>query len=70
MNKIINQFRRIYADNGSGDRDFSVQEALLKIANEKVVKATEELIKASERLNDTAIAASSASHPLDFKTLN
>lgn len=55
MNNIINQFRRIYSDNGSGDRDFSKEEAKLKEAKDKLVMATNELSRASERLNSAAL---------------
>lgn len=55
MGKILNQFRRIYSDDGRGDVDFTIQEARLKVANQKVQEATEELVRASERLNAAAM---------------
>jgi hypothetical protein len=55
MDKVFNQFRRIYADNGSGDKNFSIQEARLRAANKKLADAIEALVRASERLNNTAI---------------
>ena len=57
MDKIINQFRRIYSDNGSGDRDFSKQEAKLRQSREYLTSATQALVKSSERLNAAALAA-------------
>lgn len=54
--KTLNQFRRIYSDDGRGDVDFTNQETKLKLANERVTKATEELLKASERLNNAALS--------------
>lgn len=55
MGKIINQFRRIYSDDGSGDVDFTQQETRLRLANQKLANATQELMKASERLNSSAL---------------
>lgn len=52
MIQVINQVRRIFADNGSGDRDFSSQEARLIEAQQRVVDAANELTKASEILTD------------------
>ncbi len=57
MDKIISQFRRIYSDNGSGDMDFSKQEAKLKEARDYLTNATQTLIKSSERLNAAALSA-------------
>lgn len=57
MDKIISQFRRIYSDNGSGDMDFSKQEAKLKEARDYLINATQTLIKSSERLNAAALSA-------------
>ena len=57
MDKIINQFRRIYSDNGSGDMDFSKQEAKLKEAHDYLTNATQALVKSSERLNAAALSA-------------
>jgi hypothetical protein len=55
MDKIINQFRRIYADTGKGDIDFTEREARLKEAQNRVIDATKELVKASENLNNAAL---------------
>lgn len=60
MNDIISQFRRIYSDNGSGDHDFSAQEADLRKAHEKLAKATDDLVMASRNLNIAAIQAQSS----------
>jgi hypothetical protein len=57
MNKILNQFRRIYSDDGRHDVDFSEREEALQEAKRKVVVATTHLIKASERLNTAALKA-------------
>lgn len=51
----LNQFRRIYADNGSGDRDFTIQEIRLKLANDNLTRATQALVNASNHLNDVVI---------------
>lgn len=55
MDKILNQFRRIYADNGSGDVDFTEQETRLREATGRVITATIELVRASARLNRAAL---------------
>lgn len=60
MNNILNQFRRIYSDNGAGDHDFSAQEATLRKAQEKLTKATDDLVRASDNLNVAAILAQSS----------
>lgn len=57
MNAILSQFRRIYSDNGSGDKDFTKLEARLKKSRDNLIDATEELVKASENLNDAAMKA-------------
>jgi hypothetical protein len=50
MMQIINQFRRIYADDGRGDKDFSEQEDRLHEVHQKLVQATDLLRQASETL--------------------
>jgi len=57
MNKILNQFRRIYSDDGRHDVNFSEREEALQRARRKVVIATTHLVKASERLNAAALKA-------------
>jgi hypothetical protein len=56
MNKILNQFRRIYSDDGRGDKDFTKQETLLREAQDRMINATNELMRASERLNVAALS--------------
>jgi hypothetical protein len=55
MNQIINQFRRLYDDKGQDDHDFTKQEERLKDANLRLVEATNQLLRASERLNVSAL---------------
>ncbi len=55
MDKIANQFRRIYSDYGKGDTDFSKQEEQLRVAKNNLQQATQELVRASERLNTVAM---------------
>lgn len=52
MNKIVNQFRRIFSDDGRSDHDFSDQEFRLHEAQQRLYDATEELKRSSEQLND------------------
>lgn len=50
MNQIVNQFRRIFADNGEGDKDFTEQETKLRIAQKNLWEATDLLRRTSEIL--------------------
>lgn len=47
---MFNQIRRIWADNGSGDKDFTVQEQKLKDALKHLQEAADSLSRASETL--------------------
>ena len=49
---MINQIRRIWADDGSGDKDFSVQESQLRVALEHLRDAADSLGRASTMLLD------------------
>lgn len=55
MDKVFNQFRRIYSDHGANDADFTIQEELLRISESKLAQATQELVRASENLNNAAM---------------
>lgn len=55
VDKILNQFRRIYSDNGKGDVDFTAQEQQLRISESRLTQATQELVRASENLNVAAM---------------
>lgn len=55
MDRVIRQFRRIYADNGAGDVDFTKQEETLRISQAKLKQATQDLVKAAENLNNVAM---------------
>lgn len=50
MIQVLNQFHRIFSDNGSGDKDFSQQEDRLHEVQKKLFEATELLRQASETL--------------------
>lgn len=52
MNQIMNQFRRIFADNGSGDKDFTEQEAQLRRAQNELTDAAAALSRAANILSD------------------
>ena len=62
MNKIINQFRRLYDDKGANDHDFSEQEEKLRMANNKLTDATQRLLKSSEMLNTAALSSFATKH--------
>jgi hypothetical protein len=47
---MFNQLRRIWADNGSGDKDFTPQEQKLKDALLHLQQAADSLSRASESL--------------------
>jgi hypothetical protein len=47
---LKSQFRRIYADDGHGDKDFSEQEERLREAHEKLLGASQLLTRVSEIL--------------------
>lgn len=57
MEKFLNQFRRLYDDRGANDKDFTIDEKKLKEAQERLVDATSELVRSSDRLNTAAIMA-------------
>lgn len=52
LEKMINQFRRIWADKGRGDKDFSSKEIQLRTALEHLRDAANSLSRASEMLLD------------------
>ena len=56
MRAILSQFRRIYADHGAGDKDFSGQERRLREANAKLMQASDDLVRSSVHLNDVLLA--------------
>ena len=62
MEKFINQFRRLYDDRGESDKDFTEAETRLREAQERLVGATNELVKSSDKLNAAAMAAYSMGH--------
>lgn len=52
MLNIINQFRRIYSDDGREDKRFDIDEARLKRSLANLKNATEKLLQASQTLHD------------------
>lgn len=52
LNKMLNQIRRLWADNGSNDRDFTSQEKQLKEALSHLKEAADNLSRASTVLID------------------
>lgn len=57
MDKLFNQWRRIYSDDGRHDVDFTEREAALQQAKERLAGHTDELVRAAENLNRAAMAA-------------
>ncbi len=64
MRHIVNQFKRIWNDDGKNDKVFHYQEYKLKAALAKVKDATDEVIKQSTRLQ-YLLGGSSFSEPSD-----
>lgn len=62
MNKVLNQFRRLYDDRGANDHDFTEQETRLREAHEKLTEATNELLRSSEILNAAALSSFQTRH--------
>lgn len=52
MNRIVNQFRRIWSDDGRNDKDFSKQEMQLQAARLRLYSAIDELKKSADNLFD------------------
>lgn len=52
MKHIVNQFRRIWNDDGKPDKIFSYQQYRLKNALQVLKEATDEMIRQSTRLQD------------------
>lgn len=52
MSKIAAQFRRIFSDDGRGDKDFGAQEERLREAQQYLREAAESLTKAGHALSD------------------
>lgn len=50
MIQVLNQVRRIWSDNGSGDKDFAEPERKLREAQQYLLESTTALRKASEIL--------------------
>lgn len=48
--QVVNQFRRIFSDDGRGDKDFEQQETLLREANKNLQDAIDLVTKASDIL--------------------
>lgn len=67
MNAVLNQFRRIYSDDGRGDRDFSIQEERLRVAQQRLIESTQALVRSSQYLNDVLLANG---FPLDKNSIH
>lgn len=57
MFSILNQFKRLYADDGGSDRDFTEQKEKCEKAQRDLAKSTRELARAAENLNRAALSA-------------
>lgn len=55
MDKLFKQFSRIYSDDVRIDIGFAKQEEQLRLSQDNLKQATQELIRASERLNEVAM---------------
>lgn len=50
MTKILNQFRRIWNDDGREDRKFDVEEAKLRASQQRLLEAAEAVRKVSDEI--------------------
>lgn len=55
MDKLFKQFSRIYSDDVRIDIGFAKQEEQLRLSQDNLKQATQEFIRASERLNEVAM---------------
>lgn len=55
MDRVLKQFRRIYADYGQSDVDFTEQEEKMRASQARLTQATQALVTASVRLNKVAM---------------
>lgn len=62
MKQIYSQFRRVFSDNGTGDKDFTDKEEKLRCAQKKLLEATNALTRASEILTDLIHGRSESLH--------
>lgn len=57
MDRLFNQWRRLYSDDGQNDVDFTIPEQKLAEAQERLATKTQELVRAAENLNRAALSA-------------
>jgi hypothetical protein len=57
MDKLLNQWRRLYSDDGQNDIDFTDHEEKLQEAKARLAGHAQELVRAAENLNRAAMAA-------------
>lgn len=55
MNELVNQFKRLFSDNGQNDKDFTEEEIKLKAAKTKLDVAIAEFKRAADNLYDTLL---------------
>ena len=56
MYSVINQFKRIYNDNGSDDKLFDIQERRLRWSLDNLKRSIEEVVRSSQTLHDLMTA--------------
>jgi len=57
MDKLLNQWRRLYSDYGQDDVDFAPHERKLEEAKARLATETQRLVRAAENLNRAALSA-------------
>lgn len=50
MNEIVNQFKRLFSDNGRNDKDFTEEELKLRAAKQTLDKAIADFKHAADNL--------------------
>ena len=63
MLSVLNQFKRIYTDDGRNDKNFNIEEDRLRASLQNLKFATEAVIIASQNLSDILVSKPS-SYPL------
>jgi hypothetical protein len=62
MFRVVNQFKRLYNDDGRDDKTFVVEQRLLERAQTRLRMAAEELMNKSQILYDLVVADAPPKH--------
>ncbi len=62
MEKVINQFRRLYDDKGRNDVNFDVQETRLRESRDRLTQAIDRVVKTAQTLSDVIMSQDKKFH--------